>query len=93
MQQSPTFSEQEIMNDVLSSEKQMITAYGTYLAESTCENLRSDLAKIINDKQQIQYQIFDAMQKKGWYNVKNANMNDVQTATQKYQTVQQSMLQ
>lgn len=93
MQQSPTFSEQEIMNDVLSSEKQMITAYGTYLAESTCENLRSELAKIINDKQQIQYQIFDAMQKKGWYNVKNANMNDVQTATQKYQTVQQSMLQ
>lgn len=81
------------MNDVLSSEKQMITAYGTYLAESTCENLRSELAKIINDKQQIQYQIFDAMQKKGWYNVKNANMNDVQTAAQKYQNIQQSMLQ
>ncbi|HHY65345.1 MAG TPA: spore coat protein [Clostridiaceae bacterium] len=93
MHQTPTFSDQEIMNDVLSSEKQMITAYGTYLAESTCENLRSELAKIINDKQQIQYQIFDAMQKKGWYNVKNANMNDVQTAAQKYQNIQQSMLQ
>jgi len=93
MHQTPTFSDQEIMNDILSSEKQMITAYGTYLAESTCENLRSELAKIINDKQQIQYQIFDAMQKKGWYNVKNANMNDVQTAAQKYQNIQQSMLQ
>ena len=31
------------------------------------------------------------MQQKGWYNVKNANMNDVQTATQKFQTMQQNM--
>lgn len=91
MQHTPIFTEQEMMNDALSSEKQIITAYGTYLAESTCENLRSELSKIINDKQQIQYQIFDAMKKKGWYNTKNANMNDVQTAAQKYQTVQQSM--
>lgn len=91
MQHTPIFTEQEIMNDALSSEKQIITAYGTYIAESTCENLRSELSKIINDKQQIQYQIFDAMKKKGWYNTKNANLNDVQTAAQKYQTVQQSM--
>ncbi len=93
MHQSPTFTEQEIINDALSSEKQMITAYGTYLAESTCENLRSELSKIINDKQQIQFEIFNVMQKKGWYKTKNANMNDVQTAAQKYQTIHQSMQQ
>lgn len=69
----------------------MITAYGTYLAESTCENLRSELMKIINDKQQIQYQVFDLMRQKGWYQVKNANMNDVQNATQKFQGMQQQM--
>ncbi|HBR02239.1 MAG TPA: spore coat protein [Ruminiclostridium sp.] len=91
MQHTPVFTEQEIMNDALSSEKQVINAYGTFIAESTCENLRSELAKIINDKQQIQYQIFDAMRQKGWYNTKNANMNDVQTAMQKYQTMKQSM--
>ncbi|MGI6621629.1 MAG: spore coat protein [Clostridiaceae bacterium] len=91
MQQTPTFTEQEIINDALSSEKQIISAYGTYLAESTCENLRSEMAKIINDKQQIQYEIFDVMQKKGWYKTKNANLNDVQTASQKYQSVHQSM--
>ena len=85
------FSEREIINDVLSTEKQMITAYGTYLAESTCENLRSELMKIINDKQQIQYQVFDLMRQKGWYQVKNANMNDVQNATQKFQGMQQQM--
>lgn len=86
-------TEQEIMNDALSSEKQIIGAYGTFLAESTCENLRSEMAKIINDKQQIQFEIFDTMKQKGWYNVKNANLNDVQTAAQKYQTMQQNMQQ
>lgn len=93
MQQAMNLTEQEIMNDVLSSEKQIISAYGTFLAESTCENLRSEMAKIINDKQQIQFEIFDTMKQKGWYNVKNANLNDVQTASQKYQTMQQNMQQ
>ena len=93
MQQAMNLTEQEIMNDALSSEKQIISAYGTFLAESTCENLRSEMAKIINDKQQIQFEIFDTMKQKGWYNVKNANLYDVQTASQKYQTMQQNMQQ
>ncbi len=93
MQQTMNLTEQEIMNDALSSEKQIISAYGTFLAESTCENLRSEMAKIINDKQQIQFEIFDTMKQKGWYNVKNANLNDVQTASQKFQTMQQNMQQ
>jgi len=93
MQQTMNLTEQEIMNDALSSEKQIISAYGTFLAESTCENLRSELTKIMNDKQQIQFEIFDTMKQKGWYNVKNANLNDVQTASQKFQTMQQNMQQ
>jgi len=93
MQQQVNLTEQEMMNDALSSEKQMIAAYGTFLAESTCENLRQQLSKIINDKQQIQYEIFDTMKQKGWYNVKNANLNDVQTAAQKFQNIQQNMMQ
>lgn len=93
MQQTMNLTEQEIMNDALSSEKQIISAYGTFLAESTCENLRSEMTKIMNDKQQIQFEIFDTMKQKGWYNVKNANLNDVQTASQKFQTMQQNMQQ
>jgi len=91
MQQPVNLTEQEMMNDALSSEKQIISAYGTFLAESTCENLRQEMAKIINDKQQIQYEIFDTMKQKGWYNVKNANLNDVQMAAQKYQNIKQNM--
>jgi spore coat protein CotF len=91
MQHQAVFTEQEIMNDALSSEKQVITAYGTYLAESTCQNLRSELVKILSEKQQIQFQIFDAMRQKGWYNTKNANLTDVQNAAQKFQSMKQGM--
>ncbi|GEM_PF-254546 len=87
------FTDKEITDDALHSQKQMITAYGTYLAEATCQNLRSELSKIINDKQQIQLKIYDAMVQKGWYPTKNAKLNDVQTATQKFQSMKQQMTQ
>jgi len=91
MHTNALFTEKEILNDALSAEKQMITAYGTYLAECTCQNLRSEIMKILDDKQQIQFQIFDVMRQKGWYDIKNANINDVQNATQKYQGMLQQM--
>lgn len=91
MQNQAVFTEQEIMNDALSSEKQCIQAYGIYLAESTCPNLRSELMKILNDKQQIQYQIFDAMRQRNWYSPKNATLTDVQNASQKFQGKKQGM--
>lgn len=92
MQQNQSvLTEQEMITDALSTEKQIISAYGTFLSESTCENLRNELTSILNEKQHIQFQIFDTMKQKGWYNTKNANINDVQTAAQKYQSMQQNM--
>lgn len=86
------FADKEIMDDALHSEKQMISAYGTFLAEATCPNLRSELTKIINDKQQIQFQIYDTIVKKGWYPTKNAKLNEVQNATQKFDSMKQQMM-
>ncbi len=85
------FQDEQIIADVLRSEKQLVTSYGTYLAESTCENLRTELVKIIGDTQQLQYQVFDIMKQKGWYPVKNAQLTDVQTAVQKFQGMQQQL--
>lgn len=80
-------TEQEIMNDALAMEKQIISNYGTYLAESSCQNLRNELTKIITENQQVQFEIFNAIKAKGWYNIKNAPLNDVQQAYQKFQQV------
>lgn len=80
-------TEQEVMNDVLATEKQIISNYGTYVSEASCQNLRNEMTKIITETQQVQFEIFNAIKAKGWYNIKNAPLNDVQQAFQKFQQV------
>lgn len=91
MHNNPNLNEQEIMTDALNTEKQSITSYGTYLAEATCPNLRSQLNQIINENQQVQYEIFNAMQQKGWYSPKNAQLNELQQSVQSLGQMQQSL--
>ncbi|NLO39940.1 MAG: spore coat protein [Ruminiclostridium sp.] len=91
MHTTPNLTEQEIMTDALNTEKLSITSYGTYLAEATCQNLRQELNQIINENQQIQFEIFDNMQKRGWYQPKNAQLNEIQQSVQKHGQMKQSL--
>lgn len=91
MPTTPNLSEQDIMTDALNTEKQSITSYGTYLAEATCQQLRQELCQIINENQQIQYEIFDQIKKRGWYQTKNAQLNEVQQAVTKLGQAKQSI--
>ncbi|AOY75750.1 spore coat protein [Clostridium formicaceticum] len=79
-----SFTEKELMNDLLASEKQVTSAYNVGITEASCQNLRQHLTQCLNDAQQIEYQIFDAMQKRGWYQIKQAQSQDVQNAKTKY---------
>lgn len=80
----PTFTEQELMNDLLTSEKQITSAYNTGITETSCQNLRQHLTKCLTDSQEIQYQLFNSMKQRGWYQTKPAASQDVQSAKTKY---------
>jgi len=84
MNNHPTLSEQELMNDLLTSEKQISSAYNVGITEASCANLRQHLTSCLNDTQNIQYQIFDAMKQRGWYQIKKAQPQDVQSAKTKF---------
>ncbi|MBU3143189.1 spore coat protein [Clostridium sp. CF012] len=71
-------SEKDLMQDLLATEKQVISAYSTGITESSCENLRNTLIDNFKNNQTIQYKIFDAMKQKGWYPTKDAPDNEVQ---------------
>lgn len=71
-------TEKELMQDLLATEKQTITAYSTGITESSCANLRNTLIDNFKNDQNIQYMIFDAMKQKGWYPTKDAPDNEVQ---------------
>nr|WP_084052086.1 spore coat protein [Desulfonispora thiosulfatigenes] len=78
-----SFSEQELMNDILATEKQVISAYSTGITESSCPNLRNTLINNFKSAQDIQYKVFNAMEQKGWYQTEDAASNQVQQAKQK----------
>ncbi|WP_026478924.1 spore coat protein [Alkaliphilus transvaalensis] len=86
-----SLSEKELMNDLLASEKQVCSAYNTGITEASCQNLRQHLTSCLNDTQNIQYQIFDAMQQRGWYQTKKAQTQDVQSAKTKYNQEQNQL--
>ena len=73
-----TLSEQDLMNDLLATEKQVISAYSVGITESSCPNLRNTLINNFKNAQDIQYKVFDAMRQKGWYTTKDAPDAEVQ---------------
>jgi Spore coat protein len=77
-------SEKEILNDALSSEKQLLHVYSTYLAEASCPNLRNELTRVFNETQQMQFELYKAMEQKGWYTIQNAELQQVQQAVNKF---------
>ncbi len=86
-----TLTEQEIMNDALMLEKQLISSYATFISEASCQNLRNEIQKIITETGQIQFEIFNALKARGWYNIKNAPMQDVYQTVQKYTQVKNQL--
>lgn len=77
MASSGNFSEKELMQDLLATEKQVVSSYSTGITESSCENLRSTLVDNFKSVQEVQYKVFDAMRQKGWYPTKDAPEDEV----------------
>ncbi len=75
--QQTILKEKELMQDVLQTEKTLFQSYGVLMTEATCQNLRMELQQIMTETQQMQFGIFNAMQEKDWYPVKNAPLTEV----------------
>ncbi|OFI05839.1 coat F domain protein [Clostridium acetireducens DSM 10703] len=70
--------DKELLQDLLTSEKQVISAYSTGITESSCQNLRNTLVDNFKNAENIQFKVFDTMKQKGWYSTKDAPANEVQ---------------
>lgn len=73
-----TLTEKDLMHDLLTTEKQIISGYSVGITESSCTNLRDTLINNFKSAQDVQYRVFDAMKQKGWYATKDAPDNEVQ---------------
>lgn len=91
MNNNAQLNDQDIMDDLLTMEKQIISAYNTGITEASCQNLRQTLTSNLLETQQLQYTIFDTMKKKGWYQTKDAQDQDVNNAKNKYSNIKNQL--
>ena len=77
-------TDRDRMEDLLSCEKHLIAEYSTFLPETTSHELRSIFADNMHECAQDQLTVFDAMEKQGWYQIKNAQSSEVTTVRDKF---------
>ena len=87
IQGSNTMGDQEMINDAIASQKLISYAYNTYANECATPNLRDEFMNILKDEHQIQAELFNEAQKRGRYQVKPAEEQQIQQAKQKYQNM------
>ena len=78
------FSDQDIMKDMLSSQKFVADSYNTYANECATPAIKSDFMNILNEEHQLQNQLFHEMNKRGWYPTEAADQNKISQVRQKY---------
>ncbi len=88
MNQQPDFSEQELLNDLLNQEKQMVTSYATFLTEASCHNLRKVLSGNLSQTSHDQFQVFEQMRDKGYYQGSDASDQEVLKVKTTYKAMQ-----
>ena len=91
MNQNMPLNDRQRMEDLLTQEKYMISAYSTFLPEAGCPELRTVLTDNMNQSLQSQFQVYEKMNSLGWYPVKDAVAQDVQMARDKFTQMKQQL--
>jgi spore coat protein CotF len=78
------FSDQDILNDMLSSQKFITGGYNTFTNECATPAVRTDFMNILSDEHKIQADVFTEMQARGFYPTETADAAKVNEAKQKF---------
>ena len=77
----PNMTEQELLTDFLSQEKQLVKDYAGDVTEASCENLRQLLLRNLTECSSDQLAVFEQMKQRNMYQTKDAPDNEVQSAS------------
>ena len=81
---SIAMQDKEMLEDVLTSQKQITGLYNTYANECATTAIRDEMMNILHDEHDIQADIFMEMQKRGWYPTPMAEEQKIQSTKQKF---------
>lgn len=90
-QEFASLGEWDMVQDMLSCAKALADAYSVQTLEGSCPQLRQIMMENWSQTVTDQYAIFQAMQNKGWYQVKNAEQQEVAQAKQTFTQVKSQL--
>ena len=67
MPKQQMMDDKTMLTDALTSQKTVTTGYNTFANECACPNLRQEMMDLLSDEHDIQYELFQEMDKRGWY--------------------------
>ena len=73
-----------IMMNVLSLVKGVSDLYMHSAIESTCPKINATFKKILTENLALQYEIFEAMKQKGWYQISQETKKNADKVIKKY---------
>lgn len=91
--QGMQMSDRDYLQVCLNESKHLASSLNIYIQEATSEQLRRDYMTVLGDIYSQEKQIYDYMQQKGFYNVKNANPQDISQAQNKFSGQSQQGMQ
>lgn len=87
MNTDQNFTDKEILDDILSSQKHITDIYNTFSNECVNQQLQSDMLKILGEEHNMQFTTFGEMQKRGWYNPAQAQAQMINETKTKFENV------
>ncbi|MEE1030865.1 MAG: spore coat protein [Ruminococcus sp.] len=78
------FTDKEILTDGLSTQKATTDKFNTSANECVHPQVRDTMMKILEQEHSIQYEVFNMMHQRGFYETPAADMQKVQQAKQKF---------
>lgn len=90
--QGMQISDKDLLQVCLNETKHLASSTNTYISETVNEQLRRDYMTILGDLYSQEQQLFNYMQQKGFYNVKNASPQDIAQAKNKFSGQNQPMM-
>ena len=83
---TPKFSDQDMINDVLSTQKFMTSGYNNSANEASEPTVKNAMMSILDEEHVIQHQVFEEMESRGWYPTEAAAKDKINQVKDKFAT-------
>lgn len=80
--------DKELLSDALATQKMITGHYNMFANECKSKKLREETLNILREEHDIQYDVFNEMHTRGWYETPTADTQKVEQAKTKLQSQQ-----